>query len=867
MVSSLQQWFIDRRNARREIDAQGNATGIFAKEAVNNDLSTPKETTGTSTTWWVSTPIIPTDTTKTTGVSNENDANGNPSSNSIFGKQPVKQTPTNTNTNKAWIDTLQWMLDNSKNFKNTDWTYDVNKNADWTPKYVGTGDFNTDIQIAEDADTIKKNKEAEDYAKSQQVIKDDIARRNLENQGYQSSETIKNAANQLDTLKQAVAFLWEGGRPWVSSVHLAAVSKQVSDADTTYQRIVSMENNRLEIMKAWQKFDSESFARDMKLLQDDLDNKVWQATQNAINEIMAKDWKIDTMEDFNKATLAIKTDMDNAIANIAQSNHAQRQRLIDNYNLAVTETEADKKRNWETDEVRSASMWMLINWNWKPVLDAEGNTIPFQKSPFPPSIDEKNGMIITYSTWAKGEIVPTATKLYTPTKDEEKRQQDVNGWYFRTGAGGQLETMAWPWKLQNAYVNGEQVSWTMVNGQFIPIQWGWDQIILNETPVDTWIKNVYWTWVKLAPTVWNMVINAYNALKDQWIDLKIADSTRSFNTQKQSYESWKEWVAKPWYSFHEKWQAIDLSQLAKDWMFVNWVLKPEVKKALEDSWLQQLPSEPRHRSYGEMGGAAKEVAQWWVTQAAWISIDTFNYLTQGNSALTRLSEKTRAKIKQDATDFLNKRWLDISTFQAQYNALSKTVEANSLRNNQAAVAEWELDATLKNVKSAAEEANLWDLKKLNLAKIRVWEQLNDAEASTFKFHLSQLREEFAMYNSAIWWQIDANGNVRAPNESDYKRADDIIQSGFAAGSIDWFEKALANSRSKMWDVLWSSVDAQNKQVRKLFWVDDKYKPTYVPTSTKAKWLFNQMINQTKTTPTLWKTTSSGKPRSSVNPYL
>jgi hypothetical protein len=205
-----------------------------------------------------------------------------------------------------------------------------------------------------------------------------------------------------------------------------------------------------------------------------------------------------------------------------------------------------------------------------------------------------------------------------------------------------------------------------------------------------------------------------------------------------------------------------------------------------------------------------------------LSLPAFAYMTQGTAALTRMTAAQRLQYMNEAQNYLNKTGTDVSTFQSQYAALSKTVEANVLRNNQAAVAESELEATISNLRNAASEAGLDSLTGLNVAKIWTGKQLNKPEASTYKFHLEQIRNEFAMYNAAISGQIDANGNIRQINEADLKKADEIIQNGFAAGSIDGFEKGLRASMSKMGVVLQNSVGAQNKQVWKLFGVGEHY---------------------------------------------
>lgn len=200
----------------------------------------------------------------------------------------------------------------------------------------------------------------------------------------------------------------------------------------------------------------------------------------------------------------------------------------------------------------------------------------------------------------------------------------------------------------------------------------------------------------------------------------------------------------------------------------------------------------------------------------------FDYLTQGTSALTRLSEKTRQEVRDKVTNWANKNNIDVSTFQSQYKAIGNTVEANVLRNNQATVTENELLGTISNIRQAANEANLGDLSKLNTAKIWAGKQLNSPEATTFLFHLEQIRKEYATYNAVLGGGIDQNGNVRELNPSDYAAADKIIQNGFARGSIDGFENALKRSTEKMKGVLENSIQAQNKQVWNLFGVGDQY---------------------------------------------
>lgn len=196
----------------------------------------------------------------------------------------------------------------------------------------------------------------------------------------------------------------------------------------------------------------------------------------------------------------------------------------------------------------------------------------------------------------------------------------------------------------------------------------------------------------------------------------------------------------------------------------------------------------------------------------------FLLATQGTTALTRLSGPEKTRIGNEWKAYQIAHGIDGATFTSQYQALSKTVEANSLRNNQASVAQSELQATLDNLRSAADDASFKSMRWANIAKMFAGQEFNDPNVTKYAFHLNQLREEFAMYNAALSGQIDTNGNVRDINENDRKVAEDIIRNGIAAGGVDGFERALQASRDKMDEVLTASIETQNDSVWKLFGV-------------------------------------------------
>jgi len=206
-----------------------------------------------------------------------------------------------------------------------------------------------------------------------------------------------------------------------------------------------------------------------------------------------------------------------------------------------------------------------------------------------------------------------------------------------------------------------------------------------------------------------------------------------------------------------------------------------------------------------------------ILAATGLSQNAFMAATGQLSKLPR-DAATRNRANKEFETWAKTNDVDTSLIGAQYDAYQKTVTANVLRNNQSQVAESEVGATLGNLKEAADEASFGDIKLKNVVKMFAGEQFNDPNLSKYSFHLSQLREEFALYNAALSGQIDDNGNIRKINDSDHDRAEQIIFDGFAEGGIEGFENALEASISKMGVILESSISAQQDRVWDIFGV-------------------------------------------------
>ena len=206
-----------------------------------------------------------------------------------------------------------------------------------------------------------------------------------------------------------------------------------------------------------------------------------------------------------------------------------------------------------------------------------------------------------------------------------------------------------------------------------------------------------------------------------------------------------------------------------------------------------------------------------------LSIAAFNYLVQGTSALSRMSETSRKSVMTEAQNFLNKNGIDFSTFSSQFKAYNNTLQANIMRVNQVKVAEKELQGTMNNLKAAADDASFGKLNAFNVGRMFAGKETNDPNVLRYKFHLTQLRQEFAMYNAAAAGKITQDGIVRV-DDGDLREAEKTITNGISSKSIEGLETALIDSVKKMEPILDASVNNSRQMVWEMFGVGDKFNP-------------------------------------------
>lgn len=306
--------------------------------------------------------------------------------------------------------------------------------------------------------------------------------------------------------------------------------------------------------------------------------------------------------------------------------------------------------------------------------------------------------------------------------------------------------------------------------------WNYQRVNLWEQAIDTWIKNVYGSNVKLAPTVWAMLESAYDKLLDQWIELQIWDSYRSYETQKKAYEedqakpaNQRKWVAAPWKSYHEIGQAIDVAQSQMN--------DPAVIQALLDAgFTRPVKSEPRHWSYGE-----------WKDMFWWTPSNPALWEWWYDPSLTGYFENWFKLSKDDRANTLKEYWITQREFNTQYNAYFDEKEKTEALEN------------ITKLRDTAQKLLDWNKKNSSswLWSLHEWW----ADLETYK--------EWSYSYKWLWWLIQWKGQTKASEwiaMYNFLKNNQSLDKFLEAKKNWWTFGSMSNAE---WQLIWWAASLLN----------------------------------------------------------
>lgn len=517
----------------------------------------------------------------------------------------------------------------------------------------------------------------------------------------QTEQTLRNAEESYNNLKQNWQYLGNLGMPWTSATKIQAIGDCISEAKTQLKELNNLLDLQKEAKEMWWDMEVLQYTQQIDNINRDLVWKLWSELNWLLSQytVAELEWQLDTIDGITAFKRELLEELDNNLSWITSASLNQMQ-YINQYFQDIADKAYEYKQNSNTVNTEmSAVKGFYVDWNGNPILNNMGQPIEIPPSaPMKPVFDKETWKLITFATDENWRIYAEVQQLWDTNTESPQWTiaQLLQNWY----SVADIMT-AVPWadadvitKVANAM--WVQIEWWMVkwlgksdgSDEWITLwsEWKWNQVKLWEQAIDTWYKSVL-TWnpnVKLAPTVWNKVSQAIDMLKEEWIDLQIWDSFRTYATQKAAYErdqalppEKRQWVAAPWKSFHELWQAIDVAR--------NQMNDPKVIEALYSVWLTRPAKwEPWHWSYGEWPDVF-----WYATKK-----ETKGY----EPSLSRYYENWFKITKDDRASVLKEYWLTQEEFNKQMNnyfdQLEKTEAVESitaLRDKAQQLLDWNKD--------------------------------------------------------------------------------------------------------------------------------------------------------------------------------
>lgn len=313
--------------------------------------------------------------------------------------------------NGEWVDIL--------------WYWDLDPETQWLiDKMTDAEKKNLDMMRWADANAkaeyLRQAKREQEYAAKQRdytIQIQDLQGNVLE---IQSSQRIRDAGKQLENLKQNYAYLWQMGAPWVSSQRLDAIAWHIAEAEKKFMELKTIETKVAQIRELGLKVDTAAYEKQMADITDDLNMKVGMQIQNALNDMNAAEMagELDTVDWVTQFRRSLLERLDNSISWYTQWSLQQMQYVTEQYDKIAQDaqlrlTEYTTNANTINQDM-SIAQWYYVDGNGNPVIWQDGQQIAMPtKPPMDPVFDKESGKLITFATWADGQIVASVQQVYS----------------------------------------------------------------------------------------------------------------------------------------------------------------------------------------------------------------------------------------------------------------------------------------------------------------------------------------------------------------------------------------------------------------------------------------------------------------------
>ena len=231
----------------------------------------------------------------------------------------------------------------------------------------------------------------------------------------QTAQSLRNAEESYNNLKQSWQYLGNMGMPGVSKTKIDAIGDAITEAKTQLQEFRKLKELEGDARANNWEQQVLQYSQQMANLQYDLDWKVWKEIQWALSKYTTAELegKLDTIDGITAFRKELLDELDANISWITTGSLAQMQYINQQYqDIANRMYEYAENKNKVNSDM-SAVKGYYVDGNGNPIYNAKGEVIEVpQSAPMDPVFDKETGKLITFSLDENGNITANVQQLW-----------------------------------------------------------------------------------------------------------------------------------------------------------------------------------------------------------------------------------------------------------------------------------------------------------------------------------------------------------------------------------------------------------------------------------------------------------------------
>lgn len=482
-----------------------------------------------------------------------------------------------------------------------------------------------------------------EQAEARWKLTDDLHNIEKESWQIQADQTIRNAEQSYENLKQNWQYLWNMGMPGTSSTKIQAIGDALTEARTTLEEVKRLTNLKSDAMaKQW---DAQvlNYSQQIDNLMYDLRWKIGQEAIDALSKYTTAEleWKLDTIDWVTAFRREILDELDTNLSGITSASLTQMQAINKEYqDIANKMYEYSQNANVVNKDMSSV-LWYYVDGNGNAIINAEWKPIQVPPTaPIDPVFDKETGKLITFATDENWNIVASVQQVWNNPSSSFLSSFYGNWWSGNSWYLDIPRTWTNVWADTNNFWNITSAVWGSIgmykspNGRsyavFATAQ-DWYNALVNDLKSKqswaskTWlngnstVEELMWVWVNWSGKVDSSHPYAQRFYSASWLKPWTKIWNASVDALAKGIMAWEGTLA----AYQKGW--VDLSSYANQWNNYQWdsqypsalvrlfeqkSLTNQDYQWLEDNGISRWDFEEMRTDYLKNQGTASNLWKW-----------------------------------------------------------------------------------------------------------------------------------------------------------------------------------------------------------------------------------------------------------------